>query len=145
MEITKKQILGTLAVSLALFTSFLMPFSVRADENLQDTQIGLTEIGHEFGGSSTTSDVRTLVGTLINVALGFLGIIFVGLAIFAGFKYMTAAGNSKQTEEALSMLKNAIIGLIIVLAAWAITRFSIVMLNRAVRNQSTNIYPQSGL
>jgi ABC-type phosphate transport system auxiliary subunit len=43
--------------------------------------------------------------------------------IVAGFQWMTAAGNETKVEKALSMIKTAVIGLIIVLAAYAITYF----------------------
>lgn len=64
-----------------------------------------------------------VVATVIKAALGFLGIIFVIIIIINGFKWMTAGGNEDKVKEAKDSIKNAIIGLIIVVAAYAITYF----------------------
>ena len=73
------------------------------------------------GGESAT--IGEAVGNIINIALGFLGIIFVVLLVIAGFKYFTAQGNSTKTTEAIGSIKTAIIGLIIILMSYAITTF----------------------
>ncbi len=128
MAITKKHVLSF--VFLAIFSVIqLVMFSlparqVLADEGLFNSQSGMTEIGAVFGSSaSSQTDLRTIIGRLINVVLGLLGSIFVVLIIYAGFRYMTAAGNQDQTKKAVAQIRDAVIGLIIVLAAWAITTF----------------------
>ena len=45
--------------------------------------------------------------------------------MYAGFLWMTASGNSEQVEKATGILKMAIIGLIIVMAAYSITYFAL--------------------
>ena len=60
---------------------------------------------------------------LINAALSLLGVIFIIMIILAGFKWMTASGDPKKVEEARDNIKNAVIGLAVVLAAYAITYF----------------------
>ncbi|MDQ5931596.1 MAG: hypothetical protein QG607_297, partial [Patescibacteria group bacterium] len=59
----------------------------------------------------------------INVALSLLGLVFLGLALYAGFKWMTAQGDSKQVDEATGTLKNAVIGMIITVSAYALSTF----------------------
>lgn len=59
----------------------------------------------------------------IQLVLGFLAIIFLVLTLISGFKWMTAGGNQEQIKQAQSTLKSAIIGLVIVLAAYTITYF----------------------
>lgn len=68
-------------------------------------------------------DIGTLVAQIIRIVLGFLAIIFLVLTIFAGFRWMTAAGNEEAIKKAQGTIKNAIIGLVVVLAAYAITYF----------------------
>ncbi len=68
-------------------------------------------------------DIRVIVAGVIRALLGALGIVFVFLLVIAGYKWMTAAGNEEKVTEAMSQIKMAIIGLIIVLAAWSITTF----------------------
>jgi hypothetical protein len=65
-----------------------------------------------------------LVGNIINVVLGFLGIIFVIFIDFvSGFQWMLAGGNSDAINKAKGRMINAIIGLVIVLAAFSINAF----------------------
>ncbi|HEU0051498.1 MAG TPA: Ig-like domain-containing protein, partial [Patescibacteria group bacterium] len=72
-----------------------------------------------------TTDPRIIAARIINVALGTLAIIFVVLIIYAGFLYMTSGGDAEKTTKAKTWIRNAIIGLIIILSAWAITTFVI--------------------
>lgn len=68
-------------------------------------------------------DVRETVASLINIALGLLGIVTVVIIIYAGFLWMTAGGKSEQIDTAKAWLTGGIIGLVIILSAYAIARF----------------------
>jgi len=61
------------------------------------------------------------VAVIIKAFLSFLGIIFVILIIYGGYLWMTARGNEEQVNKAKDTLQKAIIGLIIILAAYSIT------------------------
>ena len=76
-------------------------------------------------------DPRGIAASVINVALGFLGIIAVGLILYAGFKWMTAGGSEDKITEARKLLVAGVIGLIIILAAFAIANFVLTQLIRA--------------
>ena len=78
-------------------------------------------------GSVTGNSLSETVGKIIKIILGFLGTIFLVLTIYAGVLWMTAGGNEEQITKALGILKTAVIGLIIIIAAYSITYF--VMLN----------------
>lgn len=69
------------------------------------------------------NDLKTGIGQLINVALGFLGIVAVIIVLFGGFKWMTAGGNDEKVGEAKRLIIAGIIGLAIILSAYAITSF----------------------
>jgi hypothetical protein len=75
----------------------------------------------DASGLSGAGDLAGIFSVTIQVILGFLGIIFLFLTLQAGFKWMTSQGNEKTIEEAKASLKNSIIGLLIVLAAYGIT------------------------
>lgn len=96
--------------------------AAQADE-LWDKQEGMENVGETFGESGEPQDVRDIAVDIIMVALSFLAIIFLILVISAGYKWMTAAGNEDKIKSAKSQLSHAIIGLIIVLSALAITKF----------------------
>jgi hypothetical protein len=64
-----------------------------------------------------------VVGRVINVVLGFIGILLLIYILYAGFLWMTAGGEDAKVKTATAMIKNAIIGLLIIIAAFAITNF----------------------
>ncbi len=65
------------------------------------------------------------LGSIVNVALGLLGVIFMILIIYSGFKWMTAGGSEEDVKKAQQTMKNAVIGLVVVMAAWIIYAFVI--------------------
>ena len=71
----------------------------------------------------TTTDVRIFVARLINVALGFIGIILLSLIVYGGWLYMTSEGDAEKINQAKAIFRNAIIGLVIILASWGIATF----------------------
>ncbi|MFH1078572.1 MAG: IPT/TIG domain-containing protein, partial [Patescibacteria group bacterium] len=89
----------------------------------QEIQSGLAAVGETVKLSS--ADPRVIAANIINVALGLLGIIFLGLMVYAGFLYMTSGGEAEKTDKAKKMITSAIIGLILVLSSWAIAKFVI--------------------
>mgnify|MGYP001426158266 CR=1 FL=1 len=115
-----KFIKSTLIV-LALVTVMLMPYFVFADSPMDRLQNVGGEGGFETSKSST--DLPTIVGDIISVFLGLLGIIFLVLIVYAGFRWMIAAGRDQMIDEAKTTLIRATVGLMIVVAAYAISQF----------------------
>jgi hypothetical protein len=74
-------------------------------------------------GFDTNIELSNIIATVIEIALGLLGVIFIVLIVLSGYQWMTAGGNEDVISKAQSRIKNAIIGLVIVLAAYAITAF----------------------
>ncbi len=74
-------------------------------------------------GLDEKKDPRVIIANVIKIILGFLGIIAVILILLAGFKWMTAQGNEDQVTEAKTLLTQAVIGLAIILSAFAIATF----------------------
>src|SRR5512135_2936714 len=71
----------------------------------------------------TTTDIRTTIARIISYFLGFLGIIAVGIMLYAGFLWMTAGGNEEKVSTAKRWMINGTIGLVIIMSAFAITQF----------------------
>jgi hypothetical protein len=69
--------------------------------------------------------IPQLAGTIIKSLLGLLGVVFFLLMVYGGFIWMKARGNEKEVERAKNILTDAIIGIVIVAAAYAITVFII--------------------
>ena len=112
--------LKTLALALAGFVALPVSAQISQDPlvNLQNTGIG----GNPQDAGTT---LPQFIGNIIRVLLGLLGIIFVVLMVYAGFLWMTARGDSKSVDKAKDIIKQAIIGLIITMLAYAITGFVI--------------------
>jgi len=68
-------------------------------------------------------DPRDIAASVIRVILGFLGIVAVIIILLGGFKWMTAGGNEDKVGEAKKLITAGIIGLVIILAAFAIATF----------------------
>ena len=74
-------------------------------------------------GQTEAPSILLIIGNVIRVAIGLVGIIFVILAIYAGFLWMTAAGSDEKVDKAKKTLTNAVIGIVLVVAAYAIASF----------------------
>jgi len=72
---------------------------------------------------SVGNNLSSIVQTVISALLGLLGIIFLVLIIYAGFNWMTAQGDEEKVTTAKDTLTRAIIGLVIITMAYAITFF----------------------
>ncbi len=95
-----------------------------------------SEALRESAGFADTSNSESAAGhfvaVVINAFLGMLGIIFVVLIILAGYHWMTAQGEQEKVNKAKESLKQAIIGLVLIIAAYAITFFVFANLNKAI-------------
>lgn len=102
----------------------ILPSAALAADAPQGLQGGKDFVG-QIGGQAQLSqaELPVIVGNIINVMLGFLGIVLLGYLLYAGFLWMTAGGDEENVKKAKSMIKNAIIGLVIIVAAFAISSF----------------------
>lgn len=100
----------------------LSPLAVAAVGNLGSALPALTEVG-KGAGVSETGTLQSIVGEFINAALTLVGTIFFILMVYAGYLWMTARGKEDQIETAKKVITAAIIGLVLVLSAYAITVF----------------------
>lgn len=85
------------------------------------------------GGSYNTAttdqySLSSLAGTIVNVALGLLGVLFVILTIYAGFIWMTSSGEKVKVEKATKIITYSLTGLLIVVAAYALWYFVLIRL-----------------
>jgi len=110
-------------VALALSVLMLLPVAALAQGGLNAHDLGVDAVGNTIKLGS--GDVRETAGNIINVSLSFLGIIAVAIVLYGGFKYMISGGDETKTKEARSWIVAGIIGLAIILSAWAITQFVI--------------------
>lgn len=79
--------------------------------------------GPNGAGYRSDADPAVLIGKIVQAALSFLGIVFFILMIYGGYLWMLARGNEQQVDKAKNLITAAIVGLIIVLSAYAISYF----------------------
>ncbi len=80
-------------------------------------------LGYATAIGLATGDVRTTVSRIISYFLGLLGIVAVCIILYAGFTWMTAGGSEEKITTAKRLIVNAVIGLVIIMSAFAITQF----------------------
>jgi len=85
------------------------------DYGLEDTAIAAK--------LKTDTTVPQLIGNVIGQTLSLVAVMFFLLVLFGGFRWMFSRGNPEETKKALDIIFGAVVGLIIVLASYAITSF----------------------
>jgi hypothetical protein len=126
MKLFKKiQIISVIFLSMFVLSTSVVFAQAPALQNTEDVQnqadafrstSGYTEVS----GSTGVSDI---VARVIFTALSLLAMIFIVLIIIAGYQWMTAGGNEEQITKAKKNISNAVIGLVIILSAYAVTWF----------------------
>lgn len=84
-------------------------------------------------GTSATQSIGIIVARIINVVMGFLGIVTVALITYAGFLWLTAAGEEDKVKTATKILSQSVIGLLIAMSAWSVSYFVIISLANTIR------------
>ncbi len=79
---------------------------------------------------------------LLAWVLGILAIFAVVLVLYGGFVWMTSGGNEEKVANAKAILKNALIGLLIILSAWGIVLWLLGVISDATG--TSTIMPCSG-
>lgn len=124
---TKKSVLAFLCLAFIFsFTALTVKAqTVNTLEGLNDTagQVDAFKAQVSSGESFGPTFLAGRLGVIIGILLSFMGVIFLGLIIYAGMMWMTAQGNEQKVTQAKDMIANAIIGLIVVLGAYALTAF----------------------
>lgn len=100
----------------------------RAQAGYDNVNLSSPNLGIEYPREAglTNADPRIIAAKIIRVVLGLIGIILLGLIIYAGFLWMTAGGNSDNIDKAKQIISASVIGLIIVLSAYAIASYVMV-------------------
>ena len=79
-------------------------------------------MGYEVVKDKPENAIYSKIGQVLNISTVFLGVVFLCLMIYAGYLWMMARGNEQEVAKAKSIIIYAVIGLVVVLAAYAITK-----------------------
>lgn len=94
------------------FFSIVKAQGIDAGVNVVDESIGLS-----------SNDPRVMAARIIQIFLSLLGAVTVVLIIYAGALWMMSDGNEEKISKAKRILKQTVIGLIIIFTSWSITTF----------------------
>lgn len=87
----------------------------------ETTLFSVQDVGSIVGLPS--KNLKDVTVNVVSWVLGMLALLAVVFIIYAGFVWMTAAGNEEKIERAKKIISSAVIGLVIVILAWAIVIF----------------------
>lgn len=77
----------------------------------------------DVAGLGSETQPTAIVGRIIGIVLGLMGIILVVLMLAGGVMWMTSGGSAEQVTKAKKLMTSALIGLIIVVFSYSISRF----------------------
>jgi TRAP-type C4-dicarboxylate transport system permease small subunit len=97
-----------------------------------DKVLEYLEITAEAAGFGSPESLPEIIGAVIAAVLSLLGIIFLCLIIYGGFVWMVSGGNETKVRKAKLILSRAVVGVIIVLASYAVTVFVLSALEAAL-------------
>lgn len=125
-------------MAILFFYFLVIPSSVIAQVAVPDPvsvstgtdYFGLNPVGQNIGLGTT--DIRLTIARIIRIALGMMGIVVVGYMIYGGYLYMTSEGDEAKVTEGKKVIINAVIGVAIILSAFAIVQFVISQLMNAM-------------
>lgn len=106
-----------------VFIVFMFSFNFSFAENfdnygLNNSQLGATTL---FGNA----DVPTVIAKVIQIIMGLSATIMLAVILYAGFIYLFSQGNPEKTKKAWALIKNASIGIIIIVTAYSLSQFII--------------------
>ncbi len=102
-----------------LFYSLVLPRFVSA----QVPDFGLKVTADAAGIPTNTADPVNIVARIINLSLSVLGVILLILTLYSGWLWMTSSGNEEKVTKAKKLMASTLIGLVIVVASYAIAQY----------------------
>lgn len=117
----KKKFLSATFVSLIVSLIIAMGAGISSIAHA-DLINGTTPCPPNLACNTTIATPGDAITRVIGIVLGVAGLISVLFVIVGGFRYVTAQGDDKKVESAKATLKNAIIGMVVILLAYAILK-----------------------
>lgn len=125
-----------LTVLLISFSLLIIPLALPVVAATDPGDYGLEKARATAQLPVSVAGARTIpgiAGKVIAAGLSLLGIFFFLLILYAGFIWMKARGNTEEVEKAKEIIEGAVIGLVLVTAAYAITNFVFTSLTTATK------------
>ncbi|MDO8617369.1 MAG: hypothetical protein Q7N87_00515 [Candidatus Uhrbacteria bacterium] len=109
-------------------------FPVVAVAEITPESTGLTQAAGQAGlnnacGADTKACLAQIVGSVIKIALGFVEVLLFIYLLYGGFLWMTSGGNEEGVKKAKVMIRNAVIGLVIITMSYVVTSYIVTQLS----------------
>lgn len=123
--------INTIYTSIASAAATIGAFAFMTTVHAQGLGAGaLEQVGTASGiGGKTPGEASeqlpVIIGNLVQAFISILGVLFLVLIIYGGWLWLTARGEADRVEKAKSTITRAIIGLLIIFSAYALTSFVI--------------------
>jgi len=117
------KIIKQVSILVLLVLILVFPYFVFGQTNMASS---LQDLGKSSGYQTSSVDqysVSRIAGTAVNIFLSILGIIFIVLMLYGGYLWMMARGSEENVTKSKELIQAAIIGLVIITAAYAISFF----------------------
>ncbi len=101
-----------------------------ANAVLDAQNTGLTATAGQAGYGEAPVEVPVVIGRVINIGIGLVGLVLFLFIIWGGFIWITASGDPTKIQKAQGIIINAVIGVVVVLSAYAVTNFAITQLTK---------------
>ncbi len=104
----------------------MVPFLLSAAE--KPDKYGAYNVFHNsllstIGIANTGDDPLVIVNKIVNLILGFIGIVLFGLMLYAGFTWIKSRGNTNEVDRAKNIIENCLYGILIIVLAYGISEF----------------------
>ncbi len=108
------------------------PMAAAADITPEST--GLVQAAGPAGlsnacGDDTKACLAQIIGSVIKIALGFVEVLLFIYLLYGGFLWMTSGGNEEGVKKAKMMIRNAVVGLVIIAMSYVVTSYIVTQLS----------------
>jgi hypothetical protein len=123
---------------LALAIGILSVGSYALTAHAQDIMTGLkTTAGAAGLPGKPSGGFEVAIGKIIGSVMGLVGTLLFVYMLYGGARWMLAGGESKAVQEAQAIIRNAIIGLVIIVFAYTLANYVITTLSSVSSGAST--------
>ncbi len=98
----------------------------KVPQNTPGNPLGeLKQSGTAYTGNANRAprDLRYTVANLIKRGLQLVGLVMICLMLYSGFLWFSARGNDDQVQQAKDVIRNAVIGMILVAMSYTLVSF----------------------
>ncbi|MFH1252814.1 MAG: IPT/TIG domain-containing protein [Candidatus Uhrbacteria bacterium] len=126
-------LVGLVSLGWFIFSSATLAAPVEANQ-----MFGNTDSDFVAASGLPTTNFVVMIAQIIRVILGFLGLVVVIFVIYGGFLWVTASGEIEKIKKAQKVIRNAIVGAIIILSSFAIAQFVLSRATEAINGSTSS-------